>query len=145
MSAVTEGLRTVLAELADEMIPAGAGLPSANEVGISADLLDQVLRTRPDLDEPLAAALASVAAVRPGNRLAALQRDPQAIDVVGLVIAGGYLMSPTVAGLLRYPWQEAKQVRPDDVYQAVDDGLLDAVIERGPIYRLPPDAPGGPG
>lgn len=142
MSAINTELRAVLAELADEMIPAGAGLPSAREVGIASDLLDEVLRVRPELGEPLAAALASVADTTPGDRLAALQRDPGAIDVVGLVMAGGYLMSPTVAEALRYPWQEAKQVRPDDVYQAVDDGLLDNVIERGPIYRLPPDAPG---
>lgn len=131
-------LRSVLAELAELMIPAGAGLPSANEVDISGTLLDQVLTVRPDLTGPLHGTLTDLRRVPASNRLMALQQDPDAMDVVGMVMAGGYLMSRQVVEVLRYPFQEAKLVRPDDVFQAIDDGLLDGVVDRGPIYRTPP-------
>ncbi|KRB36632.1 hypothetical protein [Microbacterium sp. Root180] len=132
--------RAVLRTVAEALIPAGAGLPSAVDVGIDAGLLDQVLTVRPDLAEPLLVGL-DILAGEAAHRIAARVDAEPGLAVVGLVVAGGYLMSQTVADALRYPWQEAKIVRPDDVFQAIEDGLLDAVMERGPIYRLPPDAP----
>jgi hypothetical protein len=143
MTILTSEHRAVLAALADEMIPAGAGLPSANEVDMSGALVDAVLKVRPDLRRALVSALEQLRDVPAGRRLAAVQSDSALMDAVGLVMAGGYLMSSRVTDALRYRFEEAKGVRPDDVYQAVDDGLLDAVMERGPIYRLPPDAPPG--
>lgn len=144
MTTFPDDLRPVLALLAEEMIPAGAELPSANDVGISTGLLDAVLHVRPDLADPLAQALEGVRDTPPGHLLAAAERDPTAMEVLGLVVAGGYLMSAEVAQSLRYPWQEAKPVRSDDVFAAVADGLLDAVVERGPIYRAPPTLPTPP-
>lgn len=132
--------RAILRRLANVLIPAGEDLPSAVEVGIDAALLDQVLTVRPDLAEPLGHALDDLAET-PANEIAARIDSEAELAVVGLVVAGGYLMSQTVADALRYPWQGAKLVRPDDVFEAIEAGLLDAVMERGPIYRLPPDAP----
>lgn len=134
------GRREVLRRVADALIPAGAELPSAVEVGIHGALLDQVLVVRPDLADPLSAALDALAET-PSEQIAARVDGEPDLSVVGLVVAGGYLMSQPVADALRYPWQEAKLVRPDDVYEAIDAGLLDGVMERGPIYRLPADAP----
>lgn len=142
MTSFPAALREILHDLADQMIPAGAGLPSANDVGISASLLDDVLTVRPDLIEPLTSALRALQPVPAGGpRLRALESDPTHMDTVALVLAGGYLMSPIVAAALQYPFQEAKIVRSDDVYKAVEEGLLDDVVSRGPIYRLPPDSP----
>jgi hypothetical protein len=137
---IDSNLRSVLRRAAEMMIPSGVGLPSAIDVGIDAELLDRVLAVRPDLEEPLAAALHRLRDVPTESILTLLDTEP-GLEVLGIVVAGGYLMSEPVAAALDYPWQEAKLVRPDDVYEALQDGLLDAVVERGPIYRLPPDAP----
>ncbi|MET0134020.1 MAG: hypothetical protein ABW215_10560 [Kibdelosporangium sp.] len=134
--------RETLRELADRMIPAGAGLPSAADAGVHTGLLDKTVKVRPDLAQPLRAALAAVAGLDPDEAWAHVHSSPDLLDVVGLVVAGAYLMSADVAGELGYPFQEAKIVDPDDVARAIDEGLLDDVVERGPIYRIPPDAPG---
>jgi hypothetical protein len=133
--------RATLTGLAALMIPPGAGLPGAAEVGIGERLLDRVLTVRPDLADPLRAALVRLGDLPPEQAWAWAQQDPQLLDLLGLVVAGGYLMAPEVTDALPYPFAEAKIVDPDDVGRAVHDGLLDAVAARGPLYRLPPDAP----
>ncbi len=139
MSALTSELRATLAGLAALLVPAGEGLPSAVEVGVDGALLDDVLRARPDLEEPLAALLRDVAGEQPAAALARLRSDErERFELLGLVVAGGYLMAPQVGAALRYPGQEAKQVDPHDVVSVIEDGLLDAVIERGEIYRPTP-------
>ena len=45
--------RAVLAELADILIPAGEGFPSASDAGVARDGLDRVLAFRPDLADGL--------------------------------------------------------------------------------------------
>ncbi len=141
MTGFPEELRPVLRRLAEEMIPAGEGLPSAAEVCIHTTLLDDVLKVRPDLAGPLERALRPLADLPPGELLAALETDREGMATAGLVVAGGYLMSAQVAEALKYPFQEAKIVRSDELVRDIEAGLLDSVIERGPIYRLPGDAP----
>lgn len=141
MSTLPDDLRAVLHGLADEMIPAGSGLPSANEVGMDAHLVDAVLTVRPDLTERLVAVLRPLVGVAPDLALAKIADHPESMDVVALVVAGGYLMSSDVAAVLKYPFQEGKLVRSDELFRDIEAGLLDQVIEKGPIYRLPDDAP----
>jgi hypothetical protein len=139
MSALTPELRATLAGLAALLVPAGEGLPAAVEVGVEGTLLDDVLRARSDLEEPLLALLRDVTGEQPAAALARLHaEDRERFDLLGLVVAGGYLMAPEVGVALRYPGQEAKQVDPHDVVSVIEDGLLDAVIERGEIYRPTP-------
>ena len=45
--------RAVLAGLADVLIPAGEGFPSASDAGVAREGLDQVLAFRPDLADGL--------------------------------------------------------------------------------------------
>lgn len=130
-------LRETLAALADEMLPGGAGQPSAREVDVAGELLDEVIAARPDLAEPLRELLASVDGVEPGEALARLRADRGACDLLGTVVAGAYMMAPAVGAALSYPGQQPKPVNPFDINDVVDDGLLDPVIERGPIYREP--------
>ncbi len=44
-------------------------------------------------------------------------------------------MDARVGELLRYPGQEAKQVDPFDYVSYVEEGLLEPVISRGPVFR----------
>src|SRR6185369_12385161 len=55
--AVTRAARDLLAKLADALIPAADGFPSASAVGVAGELLDKVLSNRPDLARPLKSAL----------------------------------------------------------------------------------------
>jgi hypothetical protein len=43
-------------------------------------------------------------------------------------------MNPKVRKRLRYPGQKASPPYPDEADYYLRDGLLDPVIERGPIY-----------
>lgn len=139
---ITPQARARLGRAADVLIEAGAGLPSGAEAGVHTDLLDQVVKARPDLVPSL---LRALDALGDAPDLAAIERlgerDPESYEALTLVVAGGYLMSPQVAALLRYPFQEAKLVDPRDIATVIDEGLLDPVAERTPFYRRPPDAP----
>jgi hypothetical protein len=141
-AAVPPEARARLGQVADAMIQAGAGLPSGARAGVHTELLDQVAKSRPDLIPPL---LRALEALGPDPDLPAVEdlagRDPRLYEVITLVVAGGYLMSPRVAALLDYPFQEAKLVDPRDITTVAEEGLLDPVAERAPLYRLPPDAP----
>ncbi|GAA1610756.1 hypothetical protein GCM10009789_76390 [Kribbella sancticallisti] len=127
--------------LIDHLIPGGDGLPAASAVGLHDDLLDKVLRVRPDLRPDLDEALELICGLAPAEAVVALRREPTVYSSVSVIVAGGYLMSNEVTAALGYRYEEAKPVNSEDVLRAVDDGLLDGVVERGPIYRLPPDAP----
>jgi len=45
--------RKILASLADVLIPAGEGFPSASEAGVANEGLDYVLSCRPEIADPL--------------------------------------------------------------------------------------------
>lgn len=129
--------RAVLARLADVLIPAGDGFPSASEAGVATEGLDGVLSFRPDLGEGLKRLLAS-AQGRPADEVvAALQRnDPAAFGVLTELVPGAYFLNATVRAKLGYEGQTAKpiDVRPDPL----DEALLQSVTQRGPIYRPTP-------
>jgi hypothetical protein len=137
-AAFDERLRSVLAGVAGVMVPGGLGMPSAGEADLAGRQLDAVLAARPDLTEPLAEVLRGLDGLDPAVALDALRADRPAHDVVALVVVGGYLMHPDVGAALDYPGQQPKPVNPFDINDVVDEGLLDPVIERGPIYREAP-------
>lgn len=131
-------LRDRLRELADELIPAADGMPSASDVGVADGQLDRVLAARPDLASPLAAALAgqSEATTEWLTRLSV--EDSAGYEAVLLAIVGGYYTDPEVRGRLGYRGQEPELVQPEIIPDYVTEGLLDAVLERGAIYRAAP-------
>lgn len=135
---ITPELRAVLADVAESMIPGGLGMPSASEAGVAGRLLDQVLVARPDLERPLATVLEDLRGLGAAAARARLEGDREALDVFALVAIGGYMMHPGVGDALSYPGQQPKPVNPFDINDVVDEGLLDPVIERGPIYREVP-------
>lgn len=132
-------LRRRLRELADELIPAADGMPAASDVGVADAQLDRVLAARPDLVAPLRAAFArpTGAAVEWLERLAV--ENPTGYEAVVLAVVGGYYTDRDVRGRLGYRGQEPNPVQPEIIPNYVEEGLLDAVLERGQRYRDVPD------
>ncbi len=129
--------RSTLAGLADVLIPASAGFPSASQVGVAAEGLDQVLAVRPDLAKPLKVILQSAKGRNPAEVVAQLQNEnPASFAALAEIVAGAYFMNPQVRVAIGYHGQVPQPLasRPDHL----NDGLLQPVIDRGPIYRPTP-------
>jgi hypothetical protein len=129
--------RSTLAGLADVLIPAADGFPSASEAGVSAEGFDQVLSFRPDLAAGLKKLLSSARGRVPGEFVAELRRDdPAAFGILAELVPGAYFLNVAVRAKLGYDGQTPKPIdpRPD----ARDDALLESVIRRGPVYRATP-------
>jgi hypothetical protein len=137
MSDLDQGRRSTLAAIADRLIPAAHGMPSAAEV-VDDQRLQFVLTARPDLGEPLLAALRHELGDDVQSRLDGLGRsEPANLAALQLVIVGGYYTDERVRGLLGYRGQEAIAFDPLAVPEYVEEGLVDAVVARGPIWRDP--------
>jgi hypothetical protein len=126
--------RETLAGLADALIPAGDGMPAASEAGATGPLLDEVLRVRGDLEEPLAAITTAAAGKDPAAEVERLKaEEPELFEALTTAIAGGYFMSEDVRQRLGYPGQQALELKDD-----LDPSLLQPVVDRGRIYRPTP-------
>ncbi len=91
--------RELLGALADELIPAGSGMPSASEAGVAGEYLDAALAARPDLAEPLEQALASVEGLAPGAAIAQLRgTNPEGWGVLTAIVPAAYFLNPEMPG-----------------------------------------------
>ena len=129
--------RSTLAGLADVLIPASADFLSASEAAVAAEGLDQVLAVRPDLESGLKQTLHSAKNRNPTNFVGELQtKDPDGFAELAEVVAGAYFMNAMVRAGIGYHGQVPRPIesRPD----YLDEGLLQSVIDRGPIYRRTP-------
>jgi hypothetical protein len=134
---VDAAARARLAAIADHLIPAAHGMPSAADV-VTDERLRFVLDARPDLVEPLLAALRPELGDEPGTRLDALGRDdPAALGALQLVIVAGYYTDRRVRELIGYPGQMAIEVRSWLFPEYLEEGLIDAVLGRGALWRDP--------
>jgi hypothetical protein len=126
-----------LAAIADHLVPAAGDMPSAAAV-VDADRLEFVLRARPDLVEPLRTALAAHLGDDPQVRLDRLGlEDPAALGALQLAIVGGYYTDRRVRELIGYPGQVAIELRSWEYPAYLEEGLIDAVLARGPVWRDP--------
>lgn len=131
------GARARLAQIADQLIPAAHGMPSAAEV-LTDDRLRFVLRSRPDLRDPLVAALRADVGTDVDTRLAALAAsEPDNLAALQLVIVAGYYTDKRVRELIGYPGQMALDIKSWLVPAYLEEGLIDKVLERGPVWRDP--------
>jgi hypothetical protein len=129
--------RATLAALADVLIPAGDGFPSASEAGVAGEGLDQVLTFRPDLAAGLKRLLASAQGQIAAAFVAELKKnDPASFGLLAELVPGAYFLNPQVRAKLGYQGQRARPIDPHPDY--LDDDLLQSVIDRGPIYRCTP-------
>ncbi|MBE2317701.1 hypothetical protein DVA67_017095 [Solirubrobacter sp. CPCC 204708] len=136
--ALTDSQRAALDGIADVLIPAGGGMPSASEAGVSGQYLDEVLTSLPDLRDALETTLASVDGLSPEEAIAVLRQDPAGWGVLTAVVPGAYFVNPAIREAIGYPGLERRPIdetAPPDYNQ---DGLLDSVIARGPVYRPTP-------
>jgi hypothetical protein len=139
MSGFDAGRRAVLAALGDVLIPKGDGMPSASEAGVAERWLDEVLTLRPDFGPPLIAVLDGVKGAEPAAAVARMRsEDPAGFGVLAEVVAGGYFLNPDVRSAIGYPGQQAVPIKPEQPPDYEQDGLIDSVIARGPIYRPTP-------
>lgn len=132
-------LRSVLADLADVLIPAGDGMPSASAAAVAEEGLNRVLAAVPSLGPSLAEVLARVRGREPAEVVASLARtEPAAFGILTEVVAAAYFMNPDVRQAVSYRGQGPTPIDPRVDY--MEDGLLESVIQRGPIYRPTPKA-----
>jgi hypothetical protein len=129
--------RAILAALADVLIPAGDGFPSASEAGVASEGLDHVLNCRPELLSGLSDLIAAARGHVPAEFLRDLQNnDPAAFAILTDLVPGAYFLNPAVRAKLGYGGQTPQPIDPREDY--LDDGLLQSVIDRGAIYRPTP-------
>ena len=128
--------RATFAGVADHLIPAADGMPSAADVVDDARLAF-VLRARPDLADPLRTALRQELGEDVTARLAALAEEPVHLAALHLSIVGGYYTDRRVRELIGYPGQMALELRSWEYPAYLEEGLIDAVLARGPVWRDP--------
>ena len=129
--------RAAFTGVAGHLIPAAHGMPSAGDV-IGDKRLGFVLAARPDLVEPLRAALRPELGPDPAERLTQLERDePDSHAALVLAVVGGYYTDTDVRERLGYPGQMAKTVEAWRLPPYIEEGLTDQVLARGPIWRDP--------
>jgi len=148
LDAIDPGRRATFAAIADRLIPEAHGMPSAGAV-VGEARLRFVLTARPDLVEPLRQALRPELGDDPAGRLQTLERDePDAHGALLLAVVGGYYTDKDVRDRLGYPGQEAKTLYSWQYPVYLEEGLIDQVLARGPIWRDPATgrrAEAGPG
>ncbi len=130
--------RALLAELADVLIPAAGGRPSASQADVAGQWLDAVLIARPDLDGRLKDVLEKARYGTPNDVVTDLRaNDPDALAVLAEIVPGAYFLNPDVQQAIGYAGQEPRPMDPRPDY--MEDGLLESVIRRGRIYRPTPN------
>jgi hypothetical protein len=127
----------ILAAVADHLIPEAHGMPSAGTV-IDEKRLRFVLNARPDLREPLRAALRHELPAEPTARIATLEREaPDLLAALVSVIVFAYYTDKGVRDRLGYPGQQAITIQSWKYPEYLEEGLIDQVLARGSIWRDP--------
>jgi hypothetical protein len=128
--------REAFVAVAGHFIPAAHGMPSAADV-VGVDRLRFVLNARPDLIEPLKAALRPELGTDVAARLARLVDEPTNLSALQLAIVAGYYTDKKVRELIEYPGQMAIDVKSWLVPPYLEEGLIDVVLARGAVWRDP--------
>ena len=129
--------RMILGALADVLIPAGEGFPSASQADVAGTGLDQVLSFRSDLAEVLKRLVAAAHGRPAAEFVAELQMsDPVGFGLLAEFVPGAYFLNTSVREKLGYAGQGARPIDPHPDY--LDDGLLQSVLDRRPVYRPTP-------
>ena len=136
---LTENDREVFASMADIIIPAWKRMPAASAVGAHKQLLDDVLRVRPDIAVGVSEAIEFCRHRSASDGVNALFRENKsAFDAFTLAATGAYYMDGTVRQLVGYPGQESPPYNAMETPDYLTDGLLERVTRRGGIYKSTP-------
>lgn len=139
-SHLTSEQRLIFAAIADFLIPNAEGMPSASEAGVHGPILDRVLSLRPDVSEAFYRGLLKSVGRSGADAASALNSDdPEAFGAISLAASAAYFMLPRIRELIGYPGQESRpDPDPDATPPYVTNGMLQQVIDRGPIYKPTP-------
>jgi hypothetical protein len=128
--------RDRLGDLIDVLIPGGSGLPAASAVGTHRDWIDRALEAAPALGPVVRIVIDRTG--EPAEVIASIQaEEPELFMGFALVASGAYLMHPGVRTSLGYDGLAVAKNPPmeGEAEFYLEDGLLDPVLARGPIYR----------
>ncbi len=119
--------RVLLNRVGDVLIPGADGMPSASEAGVGTELLDALLRARPDLGSRLHEALPLVP---PGPLSLQALRDlgRSTFAALTLVVAGAYYLSPGVRDLLDWHSERGRPLETGAFPAYISEGLLDHLV-----------------
>ena len=121
------GARERFATIADALIPPDDRMPAPRDVGVEQELLDEVLRARPDLADGLGRGLAHPSE----HDLDGLRtQDNAAYRGSCSLRSPTYYRSPVVQPALGYPGPVATPVARFEFPEYLDEGLLEHVLER---------------
>jgi hypothetical protein len=137
----SERERQTLEGLANVLIPACDGMPSASEAGVGREGLNLVLQARPDLAPTLHALAQAADHCSPESFVADLPaRHPDWFAALTEAVPAAYFFNEEVRRALGYHGQGPIAIDPDANRQ--DEPLLEPVRQRGPIYRPTPPSHG---
>lgn len=124
--------RSVLAVVADVLIPGTDEMPSATDAGVTGALIDMVLGYRADLVPAFLDALTDCSGKEPSVALDELaSNSPKKFEALTLLTSAAYFQSSKVKTALNY--SPAPRAVNDDVDTYID--MLADVVERGFTIR----------
>jgi hypothetical protein len=135
---LTEVEQESLLRIADTLIPAAGPNPKASDTKDFLPYLQLALAARRDAFDVVIAAVSRLKDVAGADLLTALKAmwadDKNTFDPLSAIVAGAYFMTPEVKELIGYPGQHRDPAGLEDAVNELETGILDPVIERGPIY-----------
>jgi hypothetical protein len=127
-----------LRAIADALIPASGRGPAATTEPDFDTCLGRAVDARADAFDAITAILARLGGAAPeviDQALRKLHADqPATFQALSAVIAGAWLLTPTVRKRIGYPGQRRDPARLEEAADQISDGILDLVIARGPIF-----------
>ena len=107
---------------------------------MAGEWLDAILAAEPGLRPALAAVLEPTpTSADPAGELRRIETtDPGGWGTLTTVVAGAYFLNPAIARGVGYPGRRAIPIDADAEPDWLEDGLLDSVKSRGPVYRPTP-------
>ena len=127
-----------LRAIADILIPASGNNPAASSEPDFDAWLGRAVDARADSFGTITGFLADLDGAGPevlDQALRALHAgEPGQFQVLSAVVAGAWLLTPTVRARIGYPGQRRDPARLEEAVDQISDGILDPVIARGPIY-----------
>ena len=117
-------------------------MPSASEAGVAGEWLDAIVAAEPGFGPRARLRAGRGGRGRPRRRAQRIETtDPVGWGTLTTVVAGAYFLNPAIAERVGYPGRRGDPGRPTDrTPDWLQDGLLDSVKARGPVYRPTPGA-----
>jgi hypothetical protein len=128
-----------LRRLADVLIPGSRPSPPATALPDFDELLVQAASALGPELPALRRALELLPAMVDWDSLRSWNaKSPDEFELVSTLVAGAYFMSPDVLRSIGYATGQRSRAPTGQSANELGDGLLDDVMERGPVYKVVP-------